>query len=723
MALAETARLAVRIDMEGNAAAGVTNLQKKLNGLGGSLSRAGRGVGQVGAGFARAGLLVGGAAVAGLTGAAKAAIDFEDAFAGVRKTVDEADLTAAGTSFEELERTFRDMATTIPIAATEFARLGETAGALGVNVKDIDEFVRITALLGVTTDLTADQAADSLGRIGTILRFTGKDYETFADSLVALGNAGASTESEIIEITKRFAAEGKAAGLATDDIAGLASATASLGFAPERGGTALSRVFANMGTNIALANSKGKTFAKVTGRSIKDLQKSLDKGEGLGIFLDVLKGIKGLSPTDANKTLKALGITNNSDRTIFRTMAANLPFVNDQLEIAANATGALSEEATKRFDTVRSKIQLLKNGIVEAGITIGEGFAPAVGRAAQKLSEFLKQDTNKSALKELGEDIGKAIDDIDWQEVLRAARDFVGVMKSALSITMRIVSAVSALPSEIKGAVAGLLVLNKASGGLVGAGIGNVVGGLAGAAGQGLASKAPGIGKLFAQPVFVTNWPIGGMGGGVAGAAGGGAMGLLTKGLAVLSVVGAALGVIDTQQSQSNQNSGIASGIREGLNASIAGKTLPELRTALSAVNTGINDLQSNPLHALVQGEALTTLQGMRADLATQITRVEALKTQADRTKDDTVSATTKVQQATNETKRETTRGTSMIGSSVRSGTSQVVGAIARNRPVVTTIVNVSATHVSKTVNVTKRYGNTDSRSSGYAQGLGQFGG
>jgi TP901 family phage tail tape measure protein len=420
MALADTAQLAVRINLEGNASAGLDKLTRKVNGLGGSVGRAGRGIGQIGAGIAKAGLFVGGAAVAGLTGAAKAAIDFEDAFAGVKKTVNETELLAAGLTFDELATSFREMATEIPIAATEFARLGETAGALGVDVESIEKFVETTALLGVTTDLTADQAADALGRIGTILDFTTEDYVAFADSLVALGNAGASTESEIVEISKRFAAEADAAGLAQTEIAGLASATASLGFAPERGGTALSRVFANMGTNISLANAKGKEFARVTGRSITNLQDSLDKGEGLGIFLDVLKGIKGMSPTDANRTLKALGINNTSDRTIFRAMAENLPFVNEQLEIAANATGSLSEEAQKRFDTIASKITLLKNNIIEAGIAIGTAMLPAIGRATEALSEALKDPATKADLAALGGEIGAAIDDIDWKAVIRS---------------------------------------------------------------------------------------------------------------------------------------------------------------------------------------------------------------------------------------------------------------------------------------------------------------
>jgi hypothetical protein len=83
LALAETAQLAVRINLEGNASAGIDKLNRKVSTLGTSVGRMGRGFGQIGAGLARAGLFVGGAAITGLGAAAKAAIDFEDAFAGV----------------------------------------------------------------------------------------------------------------------------------------------------------------------------------------------------------------------------------------------------------------------------------------------------------------------------------------------------------------------------------------------------------------------------------------------------------------------------------------------------------------------------------------------------------------------------------------------------------------------------------------------------------------
>jgi TP901 family phage tail tape measure protein len=514
MALAETAELAVRISLKDNVSAGVRGLQKNLGGLNRSLAQTGRGFGQIGAGVARAGLVVGGAAIAGITAAAKAAIDFEDAFAGVRKTVDETELAKAGLTFEDLARQFRDMATEIPVAATELAAIGETAGALGIRATDIEEFTRTVALLGVTTDLSTDQAAEALGKVGTILGFTGQDFEDFADILVNLGNKGASVESEIIEITKRFSAAGRQAGLTVPQIAAFSSAIASAGAEPEAAGSSLSRLFGNLITETALATEKGQAFAKVAGKSMKDFAQIV-KTDTVGAMISFLQTLKDLDSFEQQKTLKAVGITNVRDRNAILLLSETIDTnLLPALKNANESQGALAIEAQKRFDTIASKLKLFKANILEAGITIGEGFLPALGNATDKLIAFLKVDANKSALKSIGEDIGRAIDGIDWAGVLAGAKQFVEVMKGALSFAKLLFDAFMALPGPIKEATAGFLVLNKLSGGLVAQGAGNVIGGLGGAALQGVAARAPIVGRLFAQPVFVTNWPPG-FGGGL----------------------------------------------------------------------------------------------------------------------------------------------------------------------------------------------------------------
>ena len=527
MALAETAELAVRISLKDNVSRGVRGLQKNLGGLNKSLGQVGKGFGQIGAGVARAGLVVGGAAVTGIVAATKAYVDFEDAFAGVRKTVDEAELTKAGLSFEALAQQFRDMATEIPVAATELAAIGETAGALGIRAQDIEEFTRTVALLGVTTNLTTAEAAESLGKIGTILNLTGDEFENFADILVNLGNKGASTEAEIIEITKRFAASGRQAGLTIPQILAYASAIASAGAEPEAAGSSLSRLFGNLITDTATASSEGKAFAKVTGKSFKDFSKIVQDDTN-GAMILFLQSLNKLDKFGQQEALKAVGITNVRDRNAILLLAGTIDTnLLPALKNAQEATGSLSAEAQKRFDTIASKIQVLKNNFVEAGITIGEALLPALGRATERLTKFLQAPGVKTQLSALGQDIGKAIDSIDWTAVLDGATKFYGLLKGALSFAKLIFDAFMALPGPIKEATAGFLVLNKLSGGLIATGVGNVAGGLAGAAVQGLASRAPGVGRLFAQPVYVVNFPPG-FGGlpGVAGAAAGVGTGL-----------------------------------------------------------------------------------------------------------------------------------------------------------------------------------------------------
>ena len=60
-------------------------------------------------------------------GAFKAAVDFESAFAGVRKTVNTSE-----EGFKKLEQGIRDMAKELPASASDIAAVAESAGQLGI---------------------------------------------------------------------------------------------------------------------------------------------------------------------------------------------------------------------------------------------------------------------------------------------------------------------------------------------------------------------------------------------------------------------------------------------------------------------------------------------------------------------------------------------------------------------------------------------------------------
>jgi len=78
-----------------------------------------------------------------LVASAKSAIDFEDAFTGVEKTVD-----GTQEQMKKLEQGIRDMAKEIPSTTTEISAVAEAAGQLGIKTEDIISFTRVmTSLL------------------------------------------------------------------------------------------------------------------------------------------------------------------------------------------------------------------------------------------------------------------------------------------------------------------------------------------------------------------------------------------------------------------------------------------------------------------------------------------------------------------------------------------------------------------------------------------------
>lgn len=173
-------------------------------------------------------------------GAVKAAIDFESAFAGVRKTVDTSE---AG--FKKLEKGIRDMAQTLPTSASDIAAVAESAGQLGIAEDNILGFTRTIIDLGESTNLTREQAATEFARFANIVGMSQNDFDKLGSSLVALGNNYATTESEISSMAMRLAGQGKQVKMSESDILALAATMSSLGIEAEAGGTAMSTILKN----------------------------------------------------------------------------------------------------------------------------------------------------------------------------------------------------------------------------------------------------------------------------------------------------------------------------------------------------------------------------------------------------------------------------------------------------------------------------------------------
>ena len=146
------------------------------------------------------------------------------------------------------------------------------------------------AILGATTNVTTEDAATALGQLQNVIGLTGDEFDNFAASLVDLGNKGASTEAQILEIAKRSGAAAKLIGVAKDETLGWASAAANLGLNEELAGTALQNFFLKTQTADHWLGEDLKTSPRSAGMTAKDFKKMWAK-DATGALQSFLTGL------------------------------------------------------------------------------------------------------------------------------------------------------------------------------------------------------------------------------------------------------------------------------------------------------------------------------------------------------------------------------------------------------------------------------------------------
>lgn len=330
--------------------------------------------------------VAGGAALAGSTISIKAAIDFESAFAGVQKTIDETDTT----SYEDLSEGIRQMAKEMPAAATEIAGVAEIAGQLGISADDVLKFTKTMINLGETTNLSGEEGASMIAKFFNI---TGTDMEkvdAFGNVLVALGNNAATTESDIMHMASRIAGSGKQIGLTEPQILAIATSLSSVGIEAEAGGTAISQVMSQIDKDVALGTDTLETWAQTAGMSVSEFSDKWKK-DAYGTIQDVIKGMGDVKNDggNLNVVLEELGITGIRTGDTMKRLSGATELMGRMTEIAndewSNGT-ALIDEANKRYGTMEARIQIMKNKFYDVAITLGQTLMPYVEKFVDWLS-------------------------------------------------------------------------------------------------------------------------------------------------------------------------------------------------------------------------------------------------------------------------------------------------------------------------------------------------
>lgn len=443
-----------------------SGLKSKLSGIGGVMGGATSVIGGAASTIARGMGVIAkvsgaalGAATTAATGFAKASMDaaisYESAFTGVRKTVD-----ATEEEYSALSDWIMDASTRMALSKEDIAATMEIAGQLGVEgVEGLEKFTETMIMLGDTTNLNAEEAASALAKFGNIAGLQPEDMDKIGSAIVDLGNHFATTEADITEMSTRLASAGTIAGLSATDILGLATAMSSVGIQAEAGGTAMAQTMASMTKAVEGAipylsqpyetlDDDAKEamdslyqYADVSGMTAQQFAEAW-KGEPITAIQAFIGGLGEMNEADESVVmmLDEMGLKGIRQSNMLQALA----LASDTMTSAVNTANtafeenvALQNEANTRYATTESQALQAAEAFKNLQVAIGDELQPTYAEflsfsqvAMKDISEGLKSGGFEGMMSAMGTALSDGLNMI--VELIPKAISMGGDLLSAL---------------------------------------------------------------------------------------------------------------------------------------------------------------------------------------------------------------------------------------------------------------------------------------------------
>lgn len=622
------------------AAGGVARAETSVGLLGRSTTGAGQAIGHLGGvvgGVVRSvGLLGGTFAILGgagaIGGAVKSALTFQQQMLLIK--------TQAGASTAELNSmtaAVMKLAPAVGVGPNELALALfhiESVGLRGATALDVLKISAQGARVGIAS------VEDVSNALAAAMRSSIAGTETAGKAMGTLNAIIGAGNLRMQQLTGALGtgilSSARAFGLTLTDVGAALAVLTDQGVSAEMAGTRLRTAFAQMGAPTAKARKELKLF----GLDAQQLAKDMRQPNGLmfalqdlykhlaehgGVFAAGSKNAAGKDVSGQLTTTGSAAITASfgGARTgvAILTLLNSLSLLQQKYTTIGQLSGKFGEQVASTAETAAFKFHRLQASLETLGIAMGNVLLPAFASIADTAATFFTQNTD-GIVGGLNAAAGAA----------KILFDALGAAATVLGTIVKIVPPAGSALQLLLGAA----LIGKTSSILFGKNpftwaVGSVLGrlGIGGKAGAALGGAIGG-----GTPVFVTNWPIGlGAGGGVAGAGSGaagaaetGGAGLLLGTALPLAVIGASIvAPIASAMIISNANTNRSINVQQQANAWLAkNPTRADLTSGLAAVTHGINEIRSNPLSVLVQGDALQHLEQIRTDIQAQLRTVRA---------------------------------------------------------------------------------------------------
>lgn len=339
---------------------------------------------------------------AAITGATKKAIDFESAFADVKKVLPDG-TTAA--QIETVEKAVVDLSRKVAVDGPEgAAKLNAALLQTGLyTTESLLPAAEAAAKIGVAFDIGAGEAGDALAKLRVGGNLTQEQVEKLAGTFNHLSNNMPATAKQIIEAEGRVISIGNAANISAEQTTALVTAMIATGADADVAATGTKNFIKALGSGEAATKKQMHAF-KALGLDARDVAKNLTAGGASAetAVKDVVARIGELGKTSREKVLPVLiELFGSESISSIGPLATNIELLTKSFDLAGDSVAAansVEKEYESRSKTTANAIQLLKNNVSALAIEFGNALLPHINKVVEFLTSPEGQEWGRGAV-------------------------------------------------------------------------------------------------------------------------------------------------------------------------------------------------------------------------------------------------------------------------------------------------------------------------------------
>ena len=334
-------------------------------------------------------------------------LEFEKGLISVRKTagLSTDEMLRLGEGVRQLTTETSALGRPLPVLRQDLVDIAVVAGQMNIRgTPDILAFTEAVGLLGLTTDLVGEDAANAFGKIIATTTATASESLKLGSAITALGNRFRGGESEIIAVARVLATQTAAFRLSAQDVLGYSAALSQGGQQAETSATAFGRLLQVLTDSAAEAAVGNFTKLGVIVQQLPDgvltveervrrLQRTIETGDYTSAINQFLEALRAAGPAGSGTILTTLfggNVPPARIARIFGFLATNLPEVYRGLRIANEEWEkqiALLEEAGQFAEARALRLLVAGNKLTDQGLAVGRVLSDAYLGIAENLEE------------------------------------------------------------------------------------------------------------------------------------------------------------------------------------------------------------------------------------------------------------------------------------------------------------------------------------------------